>query len=72
MVKDEFWLDQVRRLGGNQTVNAFADLEDLIASGRLGPRELRSVAGAMRSLSQKASDAAAEAEERKKFPWRYR
>jgi len=69
---DDFWLEQVRRLGGNQSVTAFADLSDFISNKQMTERQLRSLAGALRSLSQKASDAAAEAAERKKFPWRYR
>lgn len=70
-VNDEFWLGAVRKCGSNSATVGFADLEDLIASGRLTVSELRSLHGALRSLSQQAWDAAALKEARAKRPWEF-
>ena len=66
-----FWLDRVSRLGSNSAADGFDSLRSLILSGRLSSRELRSLAGAMRSLAGSATDAAAEIEDRKKRPFLY-
>ena len=70
--RDEFWASAIQKLGSNSASNAFADLEDFIASGRMNERQLRSLASALRSISQKASDAAAVVQERRKFPFKFR
>lgn len=67
-----FWLDRVARLGSNSAADGFDSLRKLIHSGRLSSRELRSLAGAMRSLAGAATDAAAEMEDRVKHPWIYK
>lgn len=69
---DDFWLGCVNRLGSNSAVDGFDSLSSLIASGRLTARELRSLSSALRSLSGRANDAAASAEDRVKRPWAYR
>lgn len=71
-MSDHFWMTCVSRLGSNSAVDGFDSLSDLIASGRLSARELRSLSSALRSLSGRATDAAAEAEDRIKRPWAYR
>lgn len=67
-----FWLERVARLGSNSAADGFESLRGLILSGRLSSRELRSLAGAMRSLAGAATDAAAEMEDRVKRPWLYK
>ncbi len=71
-MSDQFWMTCVSRLGSNSAVDGFDSLSDLIASGRLSARELRSLSSALRSLSGRATDAAAEAEDRVKRPWAYK
>lgn len=66
---DYFWMNCVSRLGSNSAVDGFDSLSALIDSGRLSARELRSLSSALRSLSGRATDAAAEAEDRIKRPW---
>lgn len=70
--QDDFWMTCVSRLGSNSAVDGFESLSDLIASGRLTARELRSLSSALRSLSGRATDGAAAAEDRVKRPWAYR
>lgn len=72
MVSDDgFWLDSPRKLGSNHAVDGYGALVDLIRSGRLNERQLRSLAGSLRSLEAEARDKAAEELDRKKRPWMY-
>lgn len=68
----DFWLDAVRKCGSNSATAGFADLEELIASGKLSSRDLRSLHGALRSIAQRAWDGAAEQDARAKRPWEYK
>lgn len=69
---DEFWLDAVRKCGSNGATDGFGTLEALIQSGRLNSSQLRSLHGALRSLSQLAWDAAALNDLRTKRPFEFR
>jgi hypothetical protein len=60
---DEFYMDTLRKLGGNSGPEAFANLSDLIDSGRLTGQQLRALACAFRSLHQKAWDKSREIDE---------
>ena len=71
-MNDGFWLDMVRRLGGNQAPAAYSDIENLIQTGNMNERQLRSLSSALRSLSQSASDKAADIADRRKRPWAYK
>lgn len=68
---DDFWINQVRKLGSNHASDAFGALADLIGSGRLTERELRSLASACRSLEGAAKDAATLVEAKRRRPWEF-
>jgi hypothetical protein len=53
---DGFWMQMVSRIGSNSATDGFANLGDLINSGRLTESELRGLSAALRSLHQTAND----------------